>query len=105
MMLSMPNYTVTIEPQGWQFFVEQGETVLQAATRQSIDLPSSCQNGTCRACYTPEVKGRVYYEEEWPGVSREEQEAGDILPCIARPVSDLVMNAPWAKKISLPTQG
>jgi ferredoxin len=94
----MPNYTVTIEPQGWQFVVEQGETVLQAATRQSIDLPSSCQNGTCRACYTPEVQGRVYYEEEWPGVSREEQEAGDILPCIARPVSDLCMNAPWAKR-------
>jgi ferredoxin len=95
----MPNYTVTIEPQGWQFVVEQGETVLQAATRQNIDLPSSCQNGTCRACYTPEVKGRVYYEEEWPGVSQEEQQAGDILPCIARPVSDLVMHAPWARQV------
>jgi ferredoxin len=95
----MPNHTVTIEPQGWQFEVLPNETVMQAATRQSIDLPSSCQNGTCRSCYTPEVKGRVYYEEEWPGVSREEQEAGDILPCIARPVSDLVMHAPWAKRV------
>jgi hypothetical protein len=37
------------------------------------------------------VAGQVSYRIEWPGLSRDEMKDGYILPCVALPVSDLVI--------------
>lgn len=39
------------------------------------------------------VGGSVSYQIEWPGVTREEQLEGWILPCVAVAESDLVLEA------------
>jgi ferredoxin len=56
-----------------------------------LRLPSSCRNGTCRTCMCRLLEGRIRYEIEWPGLSVDEKREGYILPCIAYPESDLVL--------------
>jgi len=36
--------------------------------------------------------GVIAYEIEWPGLTREEKAEGLVLPCVARPLSDVVLS-------------
>lgn len=69
------------------------QTLLQSAQEAGVELLSSCRNGTCRACIRELLSGRVMYRIEWPGLSAEEKAQGCILPCVAYPLSDLVLKA------------
>ena len=46
---------------------------------------------TCRTCIGQLVEGRVRYDIEWPGLSPEEKAEGCVLPCVAYPESDIVL--------------
>ena len=70
--------------------------VLLSAEAAGVTMPSSCRNGTCRACMQLLVSGRVSYRIEWPGLLAEEKAAGWILPCVACPETDLVLQGPPA---------
>ena len=64
----------------------QGETVLEAARENGLDLPYSCESGVCSTCRTLVREGEVdmevnYALEDW------EVEEGYILACQARPLS------------------
>jgi ferredoxin len=65
--------------------------LLSAAEAAGLAWPSSCRNGTCRTCIRRMIKGAVTYLIEWPGLSREEKQDGYMLPCVAYPQSDLVL--------------
>lgn len=93
---------VTLAGQGWTFESEAPETVLQAADRAGIRLPSSCRNGTCRTCICQATSGTVRYKIEWPGLSPDEKREGYILPCVAIAETDLVIQAPAAGKLPAP---
>ena len=84
-------FPVTIEPSGLQFDVEGDLSILEAAELGRVQLPSSCRNGTCRACMQQLESGRVAYRIEWPGLLPEEKAQGWILPCVAYPESDGVV--------------
>jgi len=62
-------------------------------------LPASCRNGTCRTCACRLTSGRIHYRIEWPGLSAEEKSEGWILPCVAYPESDVVLQAPGARSL------
>lgn len=96
------HYLVTLVGQGRAFGAAAGQPLLVSARAAGVLLPSSCRNGTCRECMCRVVEGRVSYAIEWPGLSPEEKRDGFILPCVARPDSDLVLDAPRA---TLPPQG
>lgn len=85
------SFRICIEPGGEIFTSAPGETVLQSALAAGVELPSSCRNGTCRTCLSHASSGSVAYRIEWPGLAREEKDAGFFLPCVAHPLSDLVM--------------
>jgi ferredoxin len=89
-------FMIRIEPAGRAFEARAEQTVLQAGLAAGVKLPSSCRNGTCRACLCRMTSGSVHYRIEWPGVSRDEREEGYILPCVAHADSDLVIEAPGA---------
>lgn len=72
--------------------------VLLSAEAAGISLPSSCRNGTCRTCLCRMRSGSVRYLVEWPGLSADEKRDGDILTCVAVPLSDLVLEAPAARR-------
>ena len=73
-------------------FAAPADQSLFAAMRQAgIDWPVSCRNGTCRTCIGRLVEGQVAYDIPWPGLSLEEKRDGYCLPCIARPLNDIVI--------------
>lgn len=91
-------HTVVVEPGGLRFQARPGQSLLAAALAQGIRLPSSCRNGTCRACLCQLREGRVAWLIEWPGLSREEKAEGCILPCVAAALTPLVIESPLATR-------
>ena len=87
---------IVIEPQGWRFEASSGPSLVEAARDAGIVLPTSCRNGTCRACLCRVVSGRARHLIEWPGLSAEEKREGCILPCVATPETALHLEAPKA---------
>ena len=90
--------SLRVEPHGWEVEVPAGVTLLAAAEAAGVVLPSSCRNGTCRACMCRMTAGEVFYRIEWPGLSREEKAEGYVLPCVARTSGDVVLAAPAAQR-------
>lgn len=91
-------HRLRIEPAGWDLPAPPGATLLQAARAAGIDLPRSCQNGSCRACRCRLLVGEVDYRVPWPGLSSEERIAGEVLPCVAEPRSDVTLEVPQARR-------
>ncbi|MCH7342368.1 2Fe-2S iron-sulfur cluster-binding protein [Pelomonas sp. CA6] len=81
-------------PDAPAFACAPGQSVLEAALAAGVALRSSCRNGSCRACLRELAEGRVRYRIEWPGLSAEEKAQGCILPCVAEPLTDLVLRSP-----------
>lgn len=89
-------YAIVIEPAGLRFEAPAATPLVRAAQEAGIRLPSSCRNGTCRACMCRLICGHIEYRIEWPGLLAEEKREGYILPCVAHATSDLVIEAPGA---------
>ncbi|RBI64503.1 ferredoxin [halophilic archaeon] len=77
--------TVTID-------VPEDEYVLAAARSEGVWLPADCQQGWCTTCGAELLSGEVdqsdarrYFEED--------EDADMILPCTAKPRSDLTIRA------------
>jgi CDP-4-dehydro-6-deoxyglucose reductase len=86
--------SVTIQPSGQQFQVEDGEAVLAAALRQGLVLPYGCKNGACGTCKGKLLEGRIDYGVYQKRVLTDEEKAqGKALFCQARPLTDLVIEA------------
>ena len=91
-------FHVALVPSGWQFAASPDRPLLRSAAQAGLRLPSSCRNGTCRACCCRVVRGSVHYRMAWPGLSAEEKAEGWILPCVAYPGSDLEIEVPGATR-------
>jgi ferredoxin len=91
-------FRASIDPSGLRFAAPAGQTLLLSAAAAGLELPNSCRNGTCRSCICRLLTGDVTYRIEWPGVLPEEKAQGFILPCVAFPRSDVVLefqSLPW----------
>jgi len=87
-------HTVTLQPSGQQFQVEEGEAVLAAALRQGLVLPYGCKNGACGSCKAKILSGSVDYGVYQKKVlTDEEKAAGKALLCQAKPLSELQLEA------------
>lgn len=86
-------HRIILAASGAAFTATDGETLLAAAERAGIALPSSCRNGTCRTCICRAVQGQVQHLVEWPGLSADEKRDGWLLPCVAVAESDLTLIA------------
>jgi ferredoxin len=85
------SFHIVLEPSGAAFDAAPDETLLSAAERAGVALPSSCRNGTCRTCLCRVVEGQARHIIEWPGLSADEKRAGWVLPCVAVAESALVL--------------
>jgi ferredoxin len=70
------------------------QPLLLAAEQAGLSWPASCRNGTCRACIGRLASGQVHYRIAWPGLSADEKAGGAVLPCVAYPVSDVLLEGP-----------
>ena len=94
-------FPVLVRPLGCEVVGMKTASILEAAESGGLRLPSSCRNGTCRACMCRLIEGQVRYRIEWPGLSADEKAAGWILPCVAVPASRLIIDQPVAT-VALP---
>jgi ferredoxin len=85
------SFHIVLEPSGAAFDAAPDETLLSAAERAGVALPSSCRNGTCRTCLCRVVDGQARHIIEWPGLSADEKREGWVLPCVAVAESALVL--------------
>ena len=90
-MSKVPVFQVTWLPLELRFTARADESLLKAGLKAMAPLRSSCRNGTCRTCLCRLESGEIAYEIEWPGLTREEKAEGLMLPCVARPLSDVVL--------------
>ena len=67
------------------------QPLLLSLEQGGMAWPSSCRNGTCRTCIGHLREGSVRHAIEWPGLSAEELAAGCVLPCVAHPTADVVL--------------
>lgn len=83
-------YNVEIHHQGNTYTIEvpEDQKILRAAYAAGIDLPSSCNAGVCTTCAAQILEGKVD-QTDGMGVSRELQEKGYALLCVAYARSDL----------------
>ena len=86
------SFTITLLPSQRSFTSSGQTTILEAAALAGLRLSSSCRNGTCRSCLCRLVEGAVQYRIDWPGLSADEKATGWILPCVAMPTSDLIID-------------
>lgn len=84
-----------------RFDVAPGETVLAAGLRQGLALPFGCQGGTCASCRVRLLEGRVEHGPDLRALSQAERDAGYILMCQARPLSDLELQLHQPERLEL----
>jgi ferredoxin len=96
--MSALTFRVRILPRGFEFEAREGETLLHAAERAGIRLPSSYRNGTCRTCLCSSNGAPVRDLVAWPGLSVDEKLAHDVLPCVAVAQADITLVAPAARE-------
>lgn len=84
-------FTIRLPQYAKEFVCTPEESVLSAALKQGLIIANSCRNGTCRTCLCRLQSGQIAYQIEWPGLSFDEKAEGYILPCVAKPLSDLVL--------------
>ncbi|MCG8426030.1 MAG: CDP-6-deoxy-delta-3,4-glucoseen reductase [Chromatiales bacterium] len=86
------SFTVQVKPSGHQFTSEEGESILDAAERQGIQLPYGCRNGMCGSCSGVLVSGSVIYPDDIDTAELDSREQGYCLTCKAVATSDIVVN-------------
>jgi ferredoxin len=89
--LRAPGPSGDLTPANPGFDAPATTTLLASALRAGFMLDSSCRNGSCRSCMIRMVQGQVRYQIEWPGLLAEEKAQGWILPCVAYPESEVVL--------------
>ncbi len=71
------------------FVVEPDETITQAAMREGLEPPFSCQIGACSTCRAKTMSGEVMMDES-EALTAQEIKDGYVLTCQAHPTTDNV---------------
>lgn len=83
--------TVTFAKSGKSFACPETSTILGAVKAAGLPLPSSCARGMCGTCKTFKHSGEVTMAHEG-GIRQREIDRGFILPCVSRPLTDIVLD-------------
>ncbi len=91
---STATYSISVQPSGRMFSAQGDETILNAAIRSGVGLPYSCKDGSCGSCKCKKLSGSVVHKEHSDkALSAAEEEAGFVLTCSARALTDVVLES------------
>ena len=96
MSQEIPFTSGRVGTEGPVFDAWKHQSLLDSMEQGGLSWPSSCRAGSCRTCLTVLVRGEVRYEMAWPGITPEEKAEGCVLPCVAYPISDVVLKDPFS---------
>ncbi|MFM0152974.1 FAD-binding oxidoreductase [Paraburkholderia sediminicola] len=85
------SFSIRLARSGKTFTMESTETVLAAARKAGVPVPSSCGQGLCGTCKTSVLEGDVDMRHNG-GIRQREIDKGLRLLCCSRPKSDLVLD-------------
>jgi phthalate 4,5-dioxygenase reductase subunit len=74
-------FTVRLAKSGDSVVVPVGKTILEALRDHGLDVPSSCESGTCGTCRTRLISGDVDHRDL---VLADDERAGNIMVCVSR---------------------
>ena len=81
--------TATIDGETFEFTVKPGETILDAGTKNGVDIPFSCQGGVCGACKCIKGEGELTMDNNIV-LSDDEVASGQYLACQSKVKSESV---------------
>lgn len=81
--------TIMVDDEETSFEMSQKQTILEAALKQGIDAPYSCQGGICSSCLCRVTQGTAEMKKNSILTDKEIAE-GLILSCQAHPTSDTI---------------
>jgi len=85
-------FTVSVQPSGKQFQVDEEETILFAALRQGVVLPYGCKNGACGSCKALVLEGSIEQGAHSSNAMKPDEAArGHALLCCATARTDLIL--------------
>ncbi len=73
----------------WQ---DRFESILDLAENEGIQIPFECRQGFCGECKIKMISGEVHMEET-QGLEDGDESGNIILPCVAVPVTDVILEA------------
>ena len=86
------SYSVTLSVTGRTLPIGRGQSLLDACEAGGVDaIPSSCRAGMCMTCRTRLLEGEVDCSSD--SLDADDRAAGYVLPCVAWPKSDCVLEA------------
>ena len=90
----MTSYKITVEPLGCEIDCRDDQTILDACLRNGVWLPHSCTHGSCATCKAEVLEGDVDHGASSSFALMDfERDEGKLLPCCARPRSDVTIEA------------
>ncbi len=78
--------SITVDDEDFTFEMDASETILDAALKQKIDAPYSCQGGICSSCICRVTEGKAIMEKNQI-LTDSELEEGMVLACQAHPTT------------------
>ncbi|WP_420571296.1 2Fe-2S iron-sulfur cluster-binding protein [Kordia sp.] len=78
--------SITVDDEDFTFDMDASETILDAALKQKIDAPYSCQGGICSSCICRVTEGKAIMEKNQI-LTDSELEEGMVLACQAHPTT------------------
>ena len=78
--------SITVDDEDFTFDMDASESILDAALKQKIDAPYSCQGGICSSCICRVTEGKAIMEKNQI-LTDSELEEGMILACQAHPTT------------------
>jgi glycine betaine catabolism B len=84
---------IVFQNSGQELDCSATDSILTVAESASIALPNACRSGVCGVCKQTLCSGEVAYLGTPRALSAADQAQGVILPCIARPIGRVVLNA------------
>ncbi|MBN3777961.1 hybrid-cluster NAD(P)-dependent oxidoreductase [Burkholderia sp. Ac-20345] len=87
---SSETFTIKLSRSSKTFTMNATDTVLSAARKAGVAIPSSCSQGICGTCKTRVLEGTVNMQHNG-GIRDREVQKGFRLLCCSRPTSDLVL--------------
>ncbi len=89
--------TVTVRDKTQTVIGSVNDSVLQTLEKNGIAVPSRCRSGECGFCHSLLRSGDVYIPKSVDGRRLADFKFGYIHPCVAFPLSDLVIEVPADK--------
>jgi ferredoxin-NADP reductase/DMSO/TMAO reductase YedYZ heme-binding membrane subunit len=72
--------------------VADGQTLLEAAEENGVEIPFDCRSGICGQCKTKLLQGRVVMDVQ-DALTADDRKKRLVLACQARPVNDVIIDA------------